>query len=394
MQGKRPVVRWMLGCVLGATLVGALVHFRAGAVGTRAQGGTSAGREPRATPVLVASVVQRDLPIDLEGIGSAVPIQTVTVRSQVDGRIEKLFFREGQSVRRGDLLAQIDPRPFANMLQQAEGAHARDRATLESARANLERLEKLASARFVSTQEVQNQQALVAQTEAALQVDQAQIGAAQLNLDYARIRSPIDGVTGIRLIDPGNFVRAGDAGGIVIITQLDPIAVVFTLPQDDLPKVSEQLARGVELGVDAYDREGVTKLGSGRLTVIDNQVISATATIRLKAVLPNPERKLWPNLFVKARLHLEARRDALVVPTPAVQRGPRGPFVYVVKSDQTVEARPVEVELTVADTVLVRAGLAVGEQVVVEGQAQLRPGSRVDVRPAPGAEHSEREGRP
>lgn len=381
MSGKRPLLRIVLGLAVAAVLVGVLV------VRLRARETTSGSREKaqsaaaaRVIPVVVTEVARRDVPIDLEGIGSAVPLQSVLVRSQVDGRLEKVFFDEGQLVKRGDVLAQIDARPYRIALQQAEGNLARDQATLESARGNLERLIKLQGKQFVSTQDVQNQRALVGQTQGALAVDQAQIAAAKLNLDYARITAPIDGITGIRQIDPGNFVRAGETGGIVIITQLDPIAVVFTLPQDDLPKVSEQLARGAQLGVDAYDREGSVLLGSGTLRLIDNQVVAATGTIRLKAVLPNPERRLWPNLFVKARLHVDVEKDALVVPTAAIQRGPRGPFVYVVKADQTADARLVEIALALADLTVVRQGVKEGEQVVIEGQGQLRPGARVSVR--------------
>ncbi|MET0285417.1 MAG: efflux RND transporter periplasmic adaptor subunit, partial [Polyangiales bacterium] len=210
--------------------------------------------------------------------------------------------------------------------------------------------------------------------------DQAAIDSAKLNLSYARITAPIDGVPGIRLIDPGNYVRAGDTNGLVIITQLDPIAVVFSLPQDDLSKVAAQLARGGTLPVVALDREGLTELARGELRVIDNQVVSTTATIRLKAVFPNAERKLWPNLFVKARLSLETRKGALVVPSTAIQRGPRGPFVYVVRADQTAEVRMVKVELMIEEQAVIASGIEPGEQIVIEGQNQLRPGAKVQLR--------------
>lgn len=379
MQKKRAFVRILLSLIAVAAIAGALVvRLRANATNQE----KAAAPKDRATPVLTATVQKSDVPIDLEGIGSAVAIQTVTVRPQVDGRIDKVFFREGQPVKKGELLAQIDPRPFAILLQQAQGNLARDQATLESGNANLERLTKLGTQHYVSPQDVQNQKALVGQTQGSVLIDQAQISTAQLNLSYARITSPIDGVTGIRLIDPGNYVRAGDTGGLVIITQLDPIAVIFSLPQDDLPKVAEQLAHGAVLAVDAYDRGGITKLASGELTLIDNQVVTATATIRLKAVFPNADRRLWPNLFVKTRLHLETRKDVLVIPSTALQRGPRGPFVYAIKPDQTAEVRLVEVELALADQTVIRKGVSAGEQVVVEGQGQLRPGAKVLVRPA------------
>lgn len=379
MQKKRPAVRILLSLIVLAAIGAALVvRLRANAANPDKAGAP----KDRATAVLTATVQKSDVPIDLEGIGSVVAVQTVTVRPQVDGRIEKVFFHEGQAVKKGDQLAQIDARPFNILLQQAQGNLVRDQATLEGSNAALERLTKLAGEKYVSPQDVQNQKALVGQTKGSVLIDQAQIDTAQLNLSYARITAPIDGVTGIRLIDPGNYVRAGDTGGLVIITQLDPIAVIFSLPQDDLPKVAEQLAHGAVLTVDAYDRGGITKLATGELKLIDNQVVTATATIRLKAEFPNADRRLWPNLFVKARLHLETRKDVLVIPSSALQRGPRGPFVYAIKPDQTAEVRLVEVELSLADQTVIRKGVSEGEQVVVEGQGQLRPGAKVQVRPA------------
>ncbi len=376
MQAKRSAAKTTLALLIGAAIVAALI------LRLRANAETEARpKQPdasaRVVPVLTAAVEQRDIPIALEGLGSAASLHTVTVRSQVDGRLNQVFFKEGQFVHKGELLAQIDPRPYTIQLHQAEANLARDRANLESGRANLDRLNKLSAPRFVSAQDLQNQVALVGGYEGSVQFDQAQIESAKLNLDYARIVSPLDGVAGIRLVDPGNYVRASDATGIVIVTQLDPIGVIFTLPQDDLPKVAEQLGRGVDLPVDAYDRSGANKLASGLLRVIDNQVVASTATIRLKAYFPNPDRHLWPNLFVKARLHLAERKGALVVPATAVQRGPRGTFVYVVRSDQTVEARPIELEQTVVEQAIVHKGLTLGEQVVVEGQNMLRPGARV-----------------
>jgi multidrug efflux system membrane fusion protein len=369
--------------MLGVALIAAAV------IRLRAQAGddvkTPVAKQERSTAVLVATVERKDVPIELEGIGSATALMSVTVRPQVDGRIMKVFFTEGQPVKSGELLAQIDPRPYQIALQQAEANLARDKATLEGNQGNYDRLVKLAEGHFVSPQDVQNQRALVGQGSASLLGDQAAIDNARLNLSYARITAPIDGVAGIRLIDPGNYVRAGDTNGLVILTQIDPIAVVFSLPQDDLPKVAAELARTGTLPVVAFDREGLTELGRGQLRVIDNQVVSSTATIRLKGVFPNPEHKLWPNLFVKARLLLETRKDALVVPSSAIQRGPRGPFVYVVKADQTADVRMVTVDLTVDEQTVIAKGLAAGEQVVVEGQNQLRPGAKVQVRPGAAA---------
>jgi multidrug efflux system membrane fusion protein len=378
MSGKRPAVRIVLGVLAVALIAAAVVRLRVQA-GDEAR--SKAGKQDRITAVVVAAAARQDVPIVLEGIGSAAAMMSVTVRPQVEGRIDQVFFEEGQPVKRGDLLAQMDPRPFQIALQQAQANLARDRATLEGSQGNYERLEKLAQDRFVSTQDVQNQKALVGQGRAALLGDQAAIDAAKLNLSYARITAPIDGVTGIRLIDPGNYVRAG-ADGIVMLTQLDPIAVVFSLPQDDLSRIAGRLKRDGTLPVVALDREGTRELAHGELRVIDNQVVSSTATIRLKAVFPNAERKLWPNLFVKARLLLETRKGALVVPSSAIQHGPRGTFVYLVAADQTAEMRMVKVELTLDEQSVIASGLREGERVIVEGQNQLRPGSRVQVRSA------------
>ncbi|MDB4972139.1 MAG: mdtA [Myxococcaceae bacterium] len=390
MQAKRPalkVVLWLLACALIGGAVVLRLRANAGAKADSRQ----ESKEARVIPVIATTVTATDLPIELEGLGSVAPIATVTIRSQVDGRLEKMFFKEGQAVKKGELLAQIDPRPFQIQLHQAEGSLRRDRATLESGGKNLERLAKLSGPHFVSPQDLQNQQALVGGLEGTVYIDEAAVDSARLNLDYAHIRSPIDGVTGIRLVDPGNLVRASDTTGIVIVTQLDPIAVVFTLPQDDLPRIAEQLAKGAELEVDAYDRSGITKLGTGKLQVLDNQVATATASIRLKAFFPNGEARLWPSLFVKARLHLETRKGVLAVPSIAVQRGPKGALVYVVKPDQTAEARPIEVDLQVAELTVVKSGLQAGEQVVIEGQNQLRPGAKVSVHKPTGALPSEKQ---
>ena len=338
----------------------------------------------RQIPVVEAQVQKKDVPIFLDGLGSVIALKTVTVRSQVDGRLDKVLFREGQPVRAGDLLAQIDPRPFVNQLHQGEGALARDIAQLKGAKLNLERYKNLAAQKLIAPQQADDQAALVGQLEGAVQVDHATIDTAKLNLDYASIRSPTDGVTGIRQVDPGNLVHASDANGVVVITQLDPIAVIFSLPQDELPRVMAQLQKD-QLPVEAWSRDGAQKLSAGRLALIDNQINAATATMRLKAVFPNPQRLLWPNQFVKARLLLTTRKDALVVPSTVPQRGPEGTFAYVIQQDQTVQPRPIEVEITEGDVAVIAHGLSEGEKVVADGQNQLRAGAKVASRPAGGS---------
>jgi multidrug efflux system membrane fusion protein len=372
---------WGIGALGALVIAGVLwgVHLR---TAPRTAGGTGrpADAQPaRAIPVAVAAAARRDVPVYLEGLGSVVANRTVTVRPQIDGRLEAVQFREGQPVRRGDVLAQIDPRPFQAQLHQAEGALARDQAQLRNAQLNVTRDRQLVAQNLIAQQQLDTDAAAEGQLEGAVRMDQAAIETAHLNLDYARITSPIDGVTGVRLIDPGNVVRQADPGGIVVVAQLDPIAVLFTLPQDELGPVAEALAAG-RPAVDAYSRDGSTLLGTGELALIDNQINQATATIRLKALLPNPRRALWPNQFVNARLHLRTRKGALVVPSLAVQRGPSGTYVYVVGRDETVSLRPITLEATQGDLALVAKGVEEGDRVVVDGQNQLRPGARVVVR--------------
>jgi multidrug efflux system membrane fusion protein len=387
--------RWLLAA-LGVLVLGGTFWAvrRASSPSPGSPSAPAARRGPdapaaRAVPVTASPAIRRDVPVTLDGLGSVVAYKTVTVRPQVDGRLEQVLFREGQAVRAGQVLAQIDPRPFQSQLHQAEGARARDAAQLASGRLNLERYRALAGEKLIPQQQVDDQAGVVGQLEGAIRVDDAAIETARLNLEYTRITSPIDGVTGIRLVDPGNVVHASDPGGIVLVTQLDPISVLFTLPQDHLPAVAEAMAQGA-LAVEVFGRDGSSLLGTGRLELIDNQINQTTSTIRLKASVPNPRRLLWPNQFVNARLHLAVRKGALVVPATAVQRGPNGVFVYVVGADATVAPRPVEVAASAGDLSVIGKGLEEGEKVVVDGQNQLRPGSKVAARdaaprPAPAA---------
>ncbi len=337
---------------------------------------------PRAVSVSAAQVERRDLPVSLEGLGTVTANRSVLVRTQVDGRLDQVFFREGQLVRAGEALAQIDPRPFLAQLQQAEGALQRDLAALAGSRRDLKRYEVLAAQKLIPQQQADDQRSTVGQAEGAVRVDRAAIASAKLNLDYAHVIAPIEGVVGIRGVDPGNIVHASDAAGLVQLTQLDPIAVIFTLPQDAFSQVSDALDGGFA-EVQVFSRAGARELGRGHLTVIDNLINTTTATLRLKAMLPNAAHHLWPNQFVKVRLRVELRRQALIAPAAALQRGPEGSLVYVIRPDQTVEARAVQVDLQQGPDAVIAFGLNAGETVVTEGQNQLRAGSKVQVRGAP-----------
>lgn len=353
------------------------LRARGHAAGDNAGRGSAAPTDnARAVPVQTATATRRDLPIWLDGLGTVAAVQQVTVRAQVDGRLDKVLFTEGQLVKPGDVLAQIDPRPFQVQLHQALGALARDRAQLDVARRGYERYKGLHDQNLVAEQQVDQLAAQLGQYDGAVKIDQAQIESAQLQLDYAQVKAPIAGITGVRLVDAGNVVHANDSTGIVIITAIDPAAVLFTVPQDRLPQIVAAQARGDKLVVEAYNRDGTKLLGTGKLAVVDNQINQTTATLRLKALIDNPQRVLWPNAFVKARMLVETRSNALVVPAAAVQQGPQGSFVYIVERD-TAALRPVTVELQTGEQVVIAKGLDGGERIVIEGQNQLRPGAKV-----------------
>lgn len=372
--------RWVLAFAFVLALGGAIVFTRVRKAATTGAAPADSAALARPIPVVVARASNRDVPVFLDGLGNAVPLVTVTVRPQVDGPLTAIAFQEGQHVKKGDLLARIDPRPFTIQLHQAQAALARDQAQAKNARVNLTRYTALHEQGLATQEQLDDQRATADQLAGTIKSDEAQVENAQLQLAYTEVRSPVEGVTGVRQVDQGNVVHASDANGIVVVTQLDPMAIVFTLPQDNLPQINREIAGGLQ--IEAYSRDGDRLLGRGKLTLVDNQVSLTTATVRLKGIVPNPDKALWPNEFVRARLLLATRIGALSIPAPAVQRGPQGTFVYVVLPDQTAALRTVEVETVQDQWAVIGKGIQAGDQVVVEGQNQLRPGAKVALRPS------------
>jgi len=363
----------------------ALVVFAAGAYWLRATLGgrpTSAAQSAKrpAVPVVVATARAGDLPVYLTGLGSVTAFHTVTVKSRVDGQLVNVTFREGQLVQEGDLLAEVDPRPFQVQLEQAQGQLARDQAQLDDARRTLQRYRRLHAEKVVSQQELDDQAAKAGQFQGAIQADQAAIDSAKLQLTYARITAPIGGRTGLRLVDPGNLVHANDANGVVVITQLQPIAVIFTIPEDNLPAIMKKLNAGEQLETDAFDRGDQNRIASGTLLTVDNQIDQSTGTVRLKAVFQNDDGALFPNQFVNVHLLLDVKRGTVIVPVAAIQRGPRGTFAYAVKPDHTVEVRTLTVGPAGRTEAAIESGLAAGDVVVIEGVDKLREGTLVQAR--------------
>ncbi len=371
---------WVLLVLGGIALVGASgLTWRH--ISTK---GKQTAAPPPPLPVTVAAVTRGDVPIYFDALGTVQALNTIAIRTQVDGKLQAVNFTEGQEVHQGDVLAQIDPRPFQATLDQAIAKKAQDQAQLIAAEKDLARFKTLVARNFESQQNVDKQQALVDQLKATLEADQAAIEGAQTQLSYATIIAPITGLVGFRQIDAGNVVHASDPMPLTVLTQVRPCVVVFTLPQKNLTDVREAMLKGA-VPVLAFDQDGVRQLADGELLLIDNQIDQSTSTIRLKARFPNDDNRLWPGEFVRARLLAQTRTNVITLPTVAVQRGPRGLYTWVVKADNTVEQRPIEATAVDNDVSIATKGVNEGERVVVNGQYRLQPGTRVDPKPAAAA---------
>jgi multidrug efflux system membrane fusion protein len=358
----------------------AIRQARGKAAANAAKGG--APRGPQVVPVTVAEVTRRDIPVWLEGIGTVQASNTVTVRPRVGGTLETVAFTEGSMVKQGDVLARIDPRPFESVLAQAKAKKLQDEAQLANAAAVLARAQSLVKDNAVSKQLVDQAAAQASQLEALVKADQAAIDAAQLDLDFTVVRAPISGRTGVRMVDAGNVVTGSQPEGLVVVTQLQPVSLIFTLPQRDLPALRAHMQPGAAtLKTQAVDDDG-TVLDEGTLELVDNLIDESTGTLRLKASFPNKEFSLWPGQYLSGRVLVETKKDSLVVPTEVVQPGLKGDFVYLMKPDDTVEARQVTTGMTLEGVTVIEQGLQVGDRVVREGQNKLKPGMKVSEKKA------------
>jgi multidrug efflux system membrane fusion protein len=380
---------WLWLLVLGVVAIG-IWYYRSArsasqaadpstaATAGKGKGSSGTGTGGFVVPVVVSSAQRGDLPVYFNGIGTVTAFNTVTVRSRVDGQLINVAFKEGQFVHEGELLAQIDPRPFQVQLEQAQGQLAKDEAQRKDAEVNLERFKLLFTEGVIPQQQLDTQAALVGQFDGAIKSDQSQIDNAKLQLTYSRITAPISGRIGLRLVDVGNIVHVSDATGLLVITQLQPISVIFSLPQDQLPQVNTKLHAGVPLIVEAYDREDTTKIASGKLATIDNQIDLTTGTYKLKCIFSNEDDSLFPNQFVNAHLLVDTKRNLTLVPAAAIQRGPQGTYVFSVGADNTVKIRIVTISQTTGNNVGLSTGLNPGDVVVIDGQDKLQEGSKVN----------------
>ena len=372
---------WVLVLVLAAAGAYSLRPKRAeqGSTTAPSQGASRNARGALAIPVVAAKARKGDLGVYFTGLGAVTPIYTVTVKSRVDGQLMKVLYKEGDTVHQGDLLVEIDPRPFEVQSMQAEGQLTKDQAALDNARLDLTRYQTLVTQNAIPEQQLATQKALVEQDEGAVKTDQAAIASAKLNLVYCHISAPITGRVGLRLVDPGNIVHASDQNGLLVITQMQPISIIFTIAEDQVPLVLEKMRAGQRLRVDAYDRDMKTKLAEGWLTTLDNQIDQTTGTLKLRATFSNPNNVLFPNQFVNARLLVEEKRGVTLVPSALVQRNSQMTYVYVVKPDSTVTVRSVTVGTTEGDQTEIISGLSPGDVAVMTGVDKLQEGSKVSV---------------
>ncbi len=377
------VLIWGVAIVLLVAGIAWLVHWRA------QQNGQAARRNPASVPVVTAPVGRGDLPVTLNALGTVTPLATVTVKTQINGRLVGIGFQEGQLVRAGDFLAQIDPRPYQIALEQAEAQHVRDTALLNNARIDLARYRTLMAEDSIPRQQLDTQEYLVHQYEGTVKADEAAVDSARLNLEYCRIVAPVSGRVGLRQVDQGNYVQTSDANGIVVITQLQPISVIFTLPEDRVPAVVKRLGAGATLPVTAYDRALTTKLATGTLLTLDNQIDTTTGTVRLRAQFENKDNSLFPNQFVTALLLVDTLKGTTLVPNAAIQRGAPGTFVYVVNDERVVSLRPVKLGPTDGERTAAESGVAPGERVVVDGADKLRDGTKVTLAGEPAGDRAQ-----
>ncbi len=391
---RRPRLRW--GRILLALLLLALIAFgiyrlvapsRAPTAVPGQGGGAKSGQLPP-QPVGATTIGRGDIRVILNALGTVTPLATVTVKTQISGLLMQIGFKEGQIVHKGDFLAQIDPRPYQVALEQAEGALARDQALLHNAQLDQQRYATLVKQDSISRQQLDTQASLVQQYTGTVKTDQASIDSAKLNLVYCHITAPVTGRVGLRQVDEGNYVQNGDANGIVVITQLQPISVIFSLPEDNLPEITRQPGGGPGLPVMAFDRSDTHQISTGRLETIDNQIDTTTGTVKLRALFDNPDTALFPNQFVNAKLVVETLRGVVTAPTAAIQRGEPGTFVYVIRPDDTVHVQVVKLGPTDGDKVEVASGLNEGDRVVTDGADRLREGAKVTIPPPPSAQGS------
>jgi multidrug efflux system membrane fusion protein len=369
--------RFVLTLIVAVLVVVGIVWWSRQGSAPQPSGG---GRNAAPMSIVPEVVGKGDIGINLNALGTVSSLATVTIRSQISGQLVRVAFKEGDEVKKGDLLAEIDPRPYEATLAQARGQLARDEAMLKGAQVDLARYQGLAAQNAVSRQTLDTQIALVAQDEGTVEADRASVKSAEVNLNYCRIVSPLDGRVGLRLVDQGNYVTPGDASGLVIITQLQPISVLFTVPEDNLQPISKRVQSGAVLPATALDRTGTTKIADGTLQSLDSQIDPTTGTIKLRAQFSNETRALYPNQFVNIRLLIDTHKDVTTISTAGVQRGVPGTFVYLINEDSTVSVRPVQLGATEGEHVEIRSGLSPGDRIVIDGADKLREGAKINIR--------------